>query len=386
MVRLQRVDAVPATARRRVPRRGVRRARLVWAPVLLAAAAACGRPAPRVLVAFVNANRQLARVVQEAVAEWPTPSVVPVAIPGAAVFPSRGDAAEVDYAEAAIATAGVVAVVGHPSSRASLLAAPIYGEAGIPFIVATGTSRRLRDVGPWTFQLAPDDEAEGAFLAGFALDTLAARRLTIVYLTADEYGIGLRDGVVRALAARGVEPSDQVGILEDTDFPRRVAASLRHATPQVVVVATRTPEASQIARALHARLPRVPVLLGDGVTDSSYLRGAGPLAQPAYHATWWRADDPDSSSRSFVARFERIAGRQPLPQEAMYYDGVMVAAQAVREVGPRRVAIQHWLRELGVSRPPYRGVTGPIAFTRNRAPNLVMSRLSDGAMVMGAHH
>jgi ABC-type branched-subunit amino acid transport system substrate-binding protein len=66
----------------------------------------------------------------------------------------------------------------------------------------------------------------------------------------------------------------------------------------------------------------------------------------------------------------------------MYYDAIMVAAQAVREAGPGRAAIRRYLSELGTTRPPYRGVTGPIAFAPDRPVNLLMTHVVDGAVVV----
>ncbi len=350
----------------------------IWFVGALGAIGTCtGRArAPRIV--YINADRGIGAVVDQATRAQGFPvSVLLVPEGRADSFAGRADASDVAYAQAAIAAAGVVAVVGHPSSRGSLLAAPIYGEAALPFVVPTATSRRLRDAGPWTFQLAPDDEAEGTFIAGFALDSLAARTVTLFYLVADEYGIGLRDGIVRALAARGVVPADEAGILEDSDFERRVAASLRRRTPDAVVIAARTPEAVAIARAIRARLPRLPLILADGVDNGSFVRAAGRRLGPVDAVAWWRPDRADSASRAFVSRFERVAGRAPRQQEAMYYDALMVAAQAVQAVGARRDAVRRYLSELGVSRSAYRGITGPISFARSRPANLIMLRLGD---------
>ncbi len=293
-----------------------------------------------------------------------------------------GYAAEVAFAEALVAIPHLAVVVGHLSSRGSLLAAPIYGEARIPFIVPTSTSRRLGRTGPWTFQLAPDDSEEGAFIAAFALDRLAARRATIFYLVTDEYGIGLRDGVVTALRARGVEPLDEVAVLEDSDFPRRVAASLRRGRPDVVIVAARSGTALAIAQAVHRRMPKTYVVAGDGVAlDAQFARAEGPEAASDFAVAWWSASDTGRTSQAFVARFRAVAGRAPSPVDAMFYDGLMVAAQAVRDAGVRPEAIRAYLRSLGTARPPYAGVTGPISFAPGRHTNLVMTRLVGGTAV-----
>ncbi len=362
------------------------------APTLLQAAAfaallavSCrGTEPPRIVYPLPWLDAALARTAQPAIDAWGRPRVaeLPVALMRSVAVPP-GYAGDVAYAEAMVDVPRLVAAVGPQSSRATLLVAPIYAERGIPLISATATSDRLGSLGPWVFQLAPGDGAEGTFMVAFALDHLKARRVTIFYLDADEYGLGLRDGVVRALSLRGLSPADQVGIIPPADLPRRVAESLRRATPDVVIVAARTPETAAIARAVHAQLPQVPLVAGDGVPlGADFARSAGAAAATVYAVAWWSPDLPDTASRAFAAAYERVGRAPPSAAEAMYYDAIMVAARAVREAGPRRAAVRRWLSELGTVRPPYRGVTGPIAFSRNRPVNLLMTRVVDGAVAV----
>lgn len=343
-----------------------------------------GGPPGRIVYPYPWLHAALARLAQQTIDGWgrPRAAEIPESLM-ARVAPAPGYAGDIGYAEAMAALPGVVAAVGPQSSRATLLVAPLFAERGIPLISATASSRRLRALGRAVFQLAPDDEAEGAFIATFVLDRLAARRVTIFYLDADEYGLGLRDGLVEALRGRGVAPVDQVGIIESTDLPRRVAESLRRATPQVVVVAARAPEALAITRAVHERLPRARVVAGDGVPlNAAFVRSTGAAASVVYAVAWWHPDLPDTLSRAFAVQYERVGGAPPSPAEAMFYDAIMVAAQAVREVGPRRAAIRRYLGELGISRPPYRGVTGPISFAPRRPVNLLMTHVVNGATAM----
>ena len=53
-----------------------------------------------------------------------------------------------------------------------------------------------------------------------------------------------------------------------------------------------------------------------------------------------------------------MTGLAPTPVDAMFYDGLMVAAQAVREVGARPAAIRSFLQSLGTTRPPFRRASG----------------------------
>ena len=349
------------------------------AALLLGACGRDGGPA-RIAYPYPWLGSALARAAQEGIDAWGGPRAVeiPQSLLARKGLPPRY-AGDIDYAEAMVAVPRLAGAAGPLSSRATLLVAPIYAEHGIPLISPTATSDRVRSLVPWVFQLAPDDSAEGAFLARFAVERLGARRITIFYLDADEYGIDLHDGVVRALAARGIKPVDEVGIIEHSDLPRRVRESLQRAVPDVVIIAARAPEAAAIVRALHERRPTVRVVAGDGVPlNAVFVQAAGPAAAVVYAAAWWSPDLPDPSSRAFAARFTALAGAAPTPTEAMYYDALMVLARAVRDGGPNPAAVRRYLTELGAARPPFPGVTGPIAFQRGRRANLWMTRLGGG--------
>jgi branched-chain amino acid transport system substrate-binding protein len=291
-----------------------------------------------------------------------------------------GDPADVEVrrAEQLAAVPGIVAVVGHSGSRASLAAAPVYNEAGIVQVTPNSTSRLLDSAGAWTFNLAPDDSVEGAFIAAFVAEGLRASRVTIFYEN-DEYGTGLRDGAVAALAQHGVAVLDRVPVDQTSDFRTLVAASLTRGVPDVVVVAGRQLEAGSIARAMRERgVPRA-VVAGDGALVLPLLtRAAGPAADSLYAVAFWMPDAPDSLSRAFVERYRRVAGEPPQSVDAMTHDALMLIADAVRVVGPSRAAIRRYLRELGASRPPYLGVTGPISFGPAAHPRLVMAHVVGG--------
>ncbi|MEW6210287.1 MAG: ABC transporter substrate-binding protein, partial [Acidobacteriota bacterium] len=161
-----------------------------------------------------------------------------------------------------------------------------------------------------------------------------------------------------------------------------VEASLRRGAPDAVIIAGRSAEAGQIARLIHRRAPAVVFIAGDGVEPHEpFLSVAGQAADSFYIATFWSAELTDEASRAFVERFRRIAGRDPLPSEAMKYDAAITLAQAARDAGASREAIRKYLAELGVSRPARRGVTGEISFAPDRPVRLIMTRISGGKAI-----
>jgi branched-chain amino acid transport system substrate-binding protein len=294
---------------------------------------------------------------------------------------------EVDRAIRLAADSRVVAVVGPGGSREALETAPIYRAAEIPQVVPTATTRQLTGVGAWTFVLAPNDSMQAEFIAVFATERLAARRALVFYLP-DEYGLGLATASAAALLRRGVTVIDRIPVrpfgtcaplTERNAYEGAVDAAVGHDAPDVAVLATRTTETACLARALQRRVPGIRMLAGDGaLVDERFVSLAGTAADSVYLVAFWHPGAVDSVGAAFVARFERIVRRRPRHDDAMFYDAVMLVMKAISVVGPHRDAIRGYLADLGVRRPAYVGVTGPIAFGPGARRPLVMTRIRRG--------
>jgi branched-chain amino acid transport system substrate-binding protein len=286
-----------------------------------------------------------------------------------------------------------VVVVGPGGSRDALQVAPIYREAGMPQILPSATSDLLPAAGPWTFRLAPSDSAQGEFLGNFVGQQLHAQAVTLFYIP-DEYGRGLSAGIVAALARAGVGLLDRVpvpvGITCNDPGVRNpyddvVLSALRRGHPDVLVIAGAGWETTCIALAAGQRLPGVRIVAGDATElTPDQRRIAGAVADSIYLVAFWHATQGDSASGQFTAHFRRITGLVPNHGDAMWYDAAMLAATAIRTVGPDRGAIRDYLLSLGRARPPYPGVTGPIAFTPGVRRPLLMTRLTDSGTVVVA--
>jgi ABC-type branched-subunit amino acid transport system substrate-binding protein len=351
--------------------------------VFAGVAASCRRDHRPIVIgyAFPLATSATAHVAQEEIAATRTPHDPDITIVLDSITQGDPPDVEVQRAQHLASVPGLVGVVGHGGSRGSLVAAAVYNEAKVPQVVPTSTSRLLATAGPWTFQLPPNDSVEGAFIGAFAATALRARRVIVFYVN-DEYGAGLRDGVVAELGRRNVAVLGQVSFENASDFPTLVAAALRRGVPDALVVAGRQVDTGKIAKAAWRMAPGLRVVAGDGALVLPALAdAAGPAADSIYGVAFWLADAPDSLSRAFVARFRRLAGREPQSAEAMTHDALQLLVTAARTVGPNRAAVRDYLSSLGHARPPFLGVTGPISFVRDQAPRLVMARLHGHSLV-----
>jgi branched-chain amino acid transport system substrate-binding protein len=349
------------------------------AALVTALTTACGGAQQPAVVgyAFQISGQPSVAVARDEVASWPAggPEIRFVFDSVAAGEPAD---VEIERAQRLVAVPGIVGVVGHAGSRGTLAGAPVYNEAGLPHVAPTSTSRLLRRAGPWTFSLAPDDSTEGAFIAEFVVASLGARAVSVFYVN-DEYGEGLRDGVRAHLLPRGVTLLNEVSFGPRSDVAVLVEASLRRGRPDAVISAGRWGETAALARHLAARVPGIRVVAGDGAMYLPRLaEAAGPAAAALFVVDFWVADSADPASREFVERYRRVTGAEPLGPQAMSHDALMLLARAVRDVGPGREAIRHYLESLGRERLPYPGITGPISFGPGRRTNLVMTRLVEG--------
>jgi len=359
--------------------------RRVWvAQLVMLGSLACDRQPAVIGITYPPHSPSIIDVVRGAAGRLP--GGAPAEIRGPSSYLGTYAQREVDGAAQLSALPGVVAVVGHPDSRSTLLAAPVYHEGRIPLVVPTATSRAIGKASPWVFPMAPDDSQEGAFIATFATRDLGARAIVLLYDN-DEYGRGLRDGVRDALAAAGtpLRAEAPIGAVCDarggSDASLALVAPARH-PPDLLVIAARPADATCIMRQVRSRIPGLRFITGDAVEVSdSLLAAMGTAAESTYFVAYWHDGLRDDGSTAFTEAYRRAVGAAPTPGTAMQYDALMLLMHAVREVGPSRKAIQTYLTQLGTSRPAYQGVTGPVTFGPGRQRPLYMLRVRRGAVV-----
>lgn len=357
---------------------------------LVAAACGSGEGPPKVGMAYTTGGDALLRFFQAEVDRARADGAPAVRIVGFEEDAAGADdsplAAEVRRAERFVADPDVMVVIGPGGSREVLQVAPITREAGLMQVVPTATSRALRQAGDHVFLLSPDDSLQGVFLGAFADTALGARRAAIFYVP-DEYGIGLAAGTAAALAARGVrllertpvgpgaDCGSSAGRRRYQDFAEELALGGR---PDVAVLATRTAQAGCLAAALVARFPEISVLAGDGTyLGEPFFVRAGAAATSTYVVHFWDPRGRDERSRRFAAAFESAVGRTVRHGDAMFHDALMLAVQAIREVGPDRAAVRRYLTEVGRSRPAFDGIAGPIGYGGHQKRRMLMLRASE---------
>jgi branched-chain amino acid transport system substrate-binding protein len=256
----------------------------------------------------------------------------------------------------------VLGVVGHTNSNSSLVASVVYNAHSLAQIAPTTTTPMYGEAGPFSFRLVPSDAHQGVYLADVALARTPRPRIAVLFVNND-YGRPLNGAVITRLREGGTSA------VFDTPYTRvdslggvEIAGSLRRMHVEVLIWLGRSTDFLPVARALRGASSGLVVLASD-----AFSRGA--LAVDTLHSfdgvRFVRLVDmnrPDSVlQRLRVAT--RNAGRGEISdQTVLAYDAVTILAEAIRAVGPHRVAIRDWLVRLGSGAPAFEGLSGPIAF------------------------
>jgi branched-chain amino acid transport system substrate-binding protein len=267
--------------------------------------------------------------------------------------------------------AGVSAVIGHLFSGTTIAASPVYngGRDPVAAISPSSSSPEISTAGDYTFRICPSDLAHGAALARWVYDTLGLRRGAVLYLN-DQYGRGIRQAFVRDFTRRGGELVAIDPYLDDTPavgpYLDRLA---KVGTAQFLVVAGNRSEAEEILRQARSRGLQMPVLGGDGLEG---IEEAGAIADGVFLSSAYLPTINTAANRAFLQAYRKKYPTAGLPNQpaAATYDAVYLLRDVIARAGTKRQDVRRALARVGTQDPPFRGVTGTLAFDiRGDVPN-----------------
>lgn len=274
---------------------------------------------------------------------------------------SASEDAALRAAQALYNNRNVVAVVGHLTSDASIVAAQLYGGGSHPVVMISpsASSLDLSGISTYVFRVCPSDSSHGSTLARLAWQSLVARRAGIVFID-DDYGRGVRKTFATEFLRLGGVVVEADPYVPSTPSLEPYLSRMRRAGIDVLVLAADRPGAELALRQMQALGIHWPVLGGDALTG---IETAGSLAEGVRFSSAYLPDRPGERNRAFVADYARsYAGERPDYRGAGAYDVVNLLARAIEAAGTDRKAIRNYIAQVGGGVPAFDGVTGRIAF------------------------
>jgi branched-chain amino acid transport system substrate-binding protein len=276
-----------------------------------------------------------------------------------------GEPARAREAAQTLVDAGVVAVVGHLLSSASMAAAPVYAAAGIAQVSPSTTAAGFtRSAWPTAFRMLADDERMNALLARHAVQVLGVRRVALVHAVegggsdknvAESFGQALQAEGGQAIGAWPMGPT----VADWGPLVRELAAL----APDAVFFAGLDRHGGRLLQLMHRAGLHARFISGDTNCTPDLV---------SYWATGAAEDDQvlcalpagvqglgGPAMEAFAAAFRARAGVPAEFYGAYAYDAVMVLADALlRAADTSPPALRRALADTR-DRP---GLTGPIGF------------------------
>lgn len=275
------------------------------------------------------------------------------------------DTSAVKTASAMMADRAVVGVVGHQGSTSTMNAAAVYadlehdGRDGMAAIAPVATSPMLSGFSPWVFRMCPTDLQVSRAAARYALDTLHARRVVIIYRN-DDFGRSWVSVFADAFAAGGGVVLRRDPFLAGvTEWPA-YAAQIARLRPDWLIFAGAGDDARELIATLQPLDVRIPILGSDAL--ASLGRTPRDYADVRVTSFFDPRRPATAEGREFVNEFQQRTGRLPEPGDALAYDAAMVIGHAVLAVGPDRRKVRDYVATIGMSRPAVAGTAGRVGF------------------------
>ncbi len=251
--------------------------------------------------------------------------------------------------------AGIVGIIGHLNSGATIPASKIYSDNNIPQISPSATAVKYTAQGFKTaFRVMTNDEQQGKVLG-----TYAAKIGKKVAIIDDQtaYGQGLAAEVEKAAKAAG---ADVVAVEHTTDKSTDFSAiltSIKGKKPDVVFFGGMDPQAAPMVKQLHQLGMKAQMLGGDGMQTPKYIELAGKDAEGSIASIPGLPIENMPKGKEFQQKFEGKYGQIQL--YAPYaYDAANLMVEAMKKADSTDPA--KYLPALAQIK--YDGVTGTISF------------------------
>jgi len=255
---------------------------------------------------------------------------------------------------------GIVGMVGHYNSSASIPASSVYHDAGIPMITPASTNPRLTEQGfKNVFRVVGRDDQQGHVAAKFIVTKLKAKRVAILH-DKTTYGQGLADELRKSLATyqnSGVEVVSFDGLTQgDKDF-RGILTRLKEQNLDLYFFGGMFPEGGLLAKQAKEVGLNVPMMSGDGVIDPKFIEIAGAAAEGTY-LTFTPDTEKLPQAADFLKKYRAKYGNDLAPYAIYAYDAANILLNAIAEVqGGNNQQVVAAIRKM-----KYQGALGTLAF------------------------
>jgi branched-chain amino acid transport system substrate-binding protein len=256
----------------------------------------------------------------------------------------------------------VVGVVSGSYSGPTRVTAPIFQKAGMPMVAGYAVhpdvtwDPKAKKPNDFIFRNGFLGEVEGAAAADYAVKTLKAKKMSLIFMDND-FGRAISAGFASHAEKLGASilTKQMYKFPGEKDF-RPFLTRIKEGNPDLIFAAGYYNEAAAIVRQAK-ELEIKGILMGEEGFDSpKFLEIAGPAAEGVIIATNLDRDDPRPLVQNFLKNYRQAYGHDADMVGASSYDAFKILVAAVEKAGTDPKAIQQALLDT----KDYNGLTGKI--------------------------
>jgi len=280
-------------------------------------------------------------------------------------------------ARAAVA-AGVVGVVGHLTTDASIAAAKICNEAGVPQLSPTAAGREFTQLGYSTvFQLLGHSEYTAQYLAETAIKVLRAKRIMLID-NDTLLGKALARGFLTAVSRQGgqIVESEKINA-KSSDFNAAIA-KVTSSGADLVFFAGVAPQTNAFAARLRQLGLQTRLLLAGGAINPLFPRKTEEYPEGTLVLVNGNPVEKVQNFKRLEQAYRERYTSPLIPQTWIAYDAVDMLVEAMKRAGatnPRLLSpILHQMK--------FNGLSGTISFAADgslTAPPYTLYRAEQGS-------
>lgn len=290
-------------------------------------------------------------------------------------------------AQKLITQQNVVAIVGPNSSSNAIPASEIAESSRVVLITPwstnpkatldakTGMSKKF------IFRAAFIDPFQGRVVAKFALDTMKAKKVAVLYDVASDYNKGIAEIFRKTFEEMG----GQVVAFEsyttnDKDFSAQLT-KIKNAGPDVIYLPNYYNEVPLQVQQAHRLGIKVPFLGSDSWGSQDLTKLCGQDCEGYYFSTHYSAESAAPVTKKFIQAYTAAYGKAPDDVAALTYDSVGLLKQAIVSAGKLDRQV---IRDTMAKIPNYDGVTGKMQFREGSGDPIksaVIVQIKDGKFV-----
>ena len=253
----------------------------------------------------------------------------------------------------------IVAEIGDFTSSCSMAAQPVYDKAGMVQMSPTSSHPGFTHGSPYSFSIIGAQAGGSPFMARAAVERLGKKRLAVAYLDTD-WGISVKTLFVEEAARLGAEIVLEESYLEGTTDFSATIKRLRAAQPDALFLASMPPDAVAISKQRQQEGWEDVTVIGVlPINTPEFIELGGAAVENLIMPTTFFLKDPRPEVQNFIAAYQAAHQNAPNWFAAIGYDAMRLLADAIKQGGVERKAIQQALAAV----KDYSGVTGKFTFS-----------------------